>query len=97
MFMSEYMEVYWIHQSEDEPVWLYSELDTQRLEKRKIDIYKDESFGIAGAGMEFGGTILSAEAVPNIEDINKDKEFIAKPISREKFEELWNHYTTFLK
>jgi len=42
----EYLKVSWLHH-EDEPVYLYSEIDPQRFESRKIEIYPDGSFGIA--------------------------------------------------
>jgi hypothetical protein len=42
-----YLLVRWRHSNPDEPVVLYSELDDQRMQRRKIDIYPDGRWGFA--------------------------------------------------
>ena len=92
----EYIKVSWIHDLEDDPILLYSELDDKRFEVRKIEIYHNDSFGIAGNGIEFGGTALSYDAVPTIEEIAADSEFIPKKIPKNEFEEVWNECLNYL-
>ena len=36
-----YIKVQWIHNFEDEPILLYSELDSMRNEVRKVEVYKN--------------------------------------------------------
>jgi hypothetical protein len=92
----EYLKISWLHRFEDEPVFLYSEIDGQRFENRKIEIYPDGSFGIANSNFHFGGTALSDTVMPGIEDISEDKLFIPELISQAEFELIWNEYYYFL-
>lgn len=41
-----YIKVHWIHNFEDDPIFLYSELDSKRNEIRKIEVYKDGKSGM---------------------------------------------------
>lgn len=45
----EYIKVRWIHDHEDEPILLYSELDHDRFELRKVEVYEDGSAGWASS------------------------------------------------
>ncbi|HEY9261016.1 DUF6881 domain-containing protein [Chitinophaga sp.] len=92
----EYLKISWLHHFEDEPVFLYSEIDALRFENRKIEIYHDGSFGIANSNFHFGGTALSDVVMPDIEDISEDKQFIPELISQAEFELIWNQYYYFL-
>ncbi|MGO4292255.1 DUF6881 domain-containing protein [Chitinophaga sp. RAB17] len=92
----EYLKISWLHRFEDEPVFLYSEIDALRFENRKIEIYQDGSFGIANSNFHFGGTALSDVVMPEIEDICEDKHFIPELISQAEFELIWNQYYYFL-
>lgn len=92
----EYLKVSWLHHFEDEPVYLYSEIDPQRFESRKIEIYPDGSFGIACSHFHFGGTALSNQVMPDLEDISEDRQFIPELISQAEFELIWNKYFYFL-
>jgi hypothetical protein len=93
----EYFKASWIHDLDDEPILFYSELDNERNEIRKIEVYRDDSFGLADANFEFGGTKLGLEPVPPIAEINSESEFLAQIISKEEFEEVWAEYIGFLK
>jgi hypothetical protein len=92
-----YLKVTWVHEFDDEPFLLYSELDKNRSEIRKIEIYKDGSFGIATTNFEFGGTMLSKEPIPSIEDIKEDSQFLPCIITEYEFEEIWLKYKNYLK
>ncbi|MCW3463688.1 DUF6881 domain-containing protein [Chitinophaga nivalis] len=91
-----YIKVLWIHEEDTDPVWLYSEIDEKMYEVRKVEVYADDSFGFAGAGMEFGGTMLGEVPVPDIEEIAQDPAFIPTAIMQEEFERVWEQYTNFL-
>ena len=82
---------------EDQPVLFYSELDNDRYEVRKVEIYKDDRFGLADISFEFGKTALGTMSVPSIEEINSEPEFLAQVISKEEFEKIWTAYNDILK
>jgi hypothetical protein len=92
----EYLKVSWIHDLKDEPILLYSEIDENRFEVRKIEIYKDDSFGLAMSAYNFGGTLLGLEPLPDISEIANDSQFIPQNISKDEFEEVWLEYTSLL-
>jgi hypothetical protein len=93
----EYFKASWIHDLKDQPILFYSELDNDRYEVRKIEIYKDDSFGFADTSFEFGGAALGTVSVPSIEEINSDPQFLANVITKEEFEEIWTAYNNFRK
>ena len=84
-----YLKVHWKHDIPDEPRWLYSELDDQRLERRKIDVFPDSRWGFADEHEEVGGSALADSTTPAVEKINADPEFDATEIDRAEFESLW--------
>jgi hypothetical protein len=85
----EYIKIYWIHDNENEPVILYSELDNERFEVRKVEIYKDGSMGWASSQAEFGGTALSPEPILDNIEIARDPYFLLSLVDRQEFEEVW--------
>jgi len=88
-----YLKCEWIHNFIDEPSLFYSELDDARYETRKIEIYKDGRIGYAYDDIEFGGSRLSECAVPVIEEINKDPEFVACEMTADEFNAVWEEIT----
>lgn len=92
----EYLKISWLHPFKDEPELLYSEIDAQRYESRKIEIYPDGSFGIASPQFHFGGTALSGLVMPEIEEFSEDTQLISEQISAAEFEGIWNKYFNFL-
>jgi len=93
----EYLKVSWIHEDDNFPILLYSELDDERYEVRKIEIYRNGSFGLASLNYEYNGSMLGAGAVPDTTEINKEPEFIVHETSKEEFEEVWMRYTSSMK
>ena len=75
---------------EDEPTFLYSELDEQRLETRRVEFYK------SGICFAYGGDMghedaLNPEPFPeNLRSLNRPGEVEARSISRQQFGEVWN-------
>jgi hypothetical protein len=84
-----YMKVKWSHSSSDYPVLLYSELDADRWEKRKVEIYADGRADFAGQNEQTGKTELGIVPVPDIEDIAAQPEFEPATISAQEFEAAW--------
>jgi hypothetical protein len=84
-----YFKVKWIHDNPDDPVWLYSELNDASWEIRKVEVFRDGSFGFAGQGSEVGGSALALEPVPSIADIAADSQFVPTEINVEEFEDMW--------
>ncbi|MDR6289797.1 hypothetical protein E9232_002318 [Inquilinus ginsengisoli] len=84
-----YIRVQWVHSFPDEPVWLISELDGNRRETRKVEIFADGSKGYAAEGVEIGGTRLGFEAAPTLKEIGSDPQFLPEEITKEEFEEIW--------
>jgi hypothetical protein len=54
---------------------LYSELDNDRWEKRKVEIYSDGRMGYADQERAVGGTFLGLEPIPALPEIAKDPQF----------------------
>ena len=91
-----YIKVRWFHNSnrkyqqwERDPVEIYSELDDERNELRKIEIFRDgKAICISDAG-DSNGTGLSIEPIPSLDFINNQREFEATDIKRDDFEDKW--------
>jgi hypothetical protein len=83
---------HWIHNFTDEPILLYSELNDQRYEVRKVELYADGRIGYSTQELEHGGTGLGLEPIPLTQYITKDAEFVAADIDRNAFEKVWNHF-----
>lgn len=88
-----YIKVQWIHDFEDEPILLYSELDSMRNEVRKVEVYKNNELGYACENKSVNGTFLSKTEIPSLEDINLDVQFDACEIDKEYFELIWHKLT----
>jgi hypothetical protein len=70
----EYIKVKWLHSHPDEPVLLYSELDDNRWETRKVEVFADGSIGFASATEDTSSTNtkLSIVPIPTVEEIASD-------------------------
>ncbi len=88
----EYIRVEWVHSDPNEPILLYTEIDANRFETRKVDLFADGRIGFAcdGEATLSLGTDLSPEPLPTVEEIASDPEFRAARIAREEFEEVWS-------
>jgi hypothetical protein len=89
-----YIRVQWLHENPDEPVWLLSELDEERWETRKVEIFANGSKGYAAKDEESGGTFLGLAPVPPIDEIAADPEFVPEEITKEQFEAAWSARTS---
>lgn len=87
---STYLKSTWIHQLDDEPVELWSELDRNRNELRKIEIWCDGRIGYADRHCEKGPTWLAEATVPTLDQIAHDTQFHVQEISPFAFESKWD-------
>ncbi|MFB6457020.1 hypothetical protein ACE38W_17245 [Chitinophaga sp. Hz27] len=92
----QYVKIYWLHREEDEAEVQLIELDELRFECRKIELYPDGTFGIANSNFNFGGTALSDQPLPQLENLGNDHDLVAESISHEGFENTWYRYYNFL-
>ena len=92
-----HQRVRWIHERADEPVVLYAELDDDGYEVRKVDEYRDGRLVRAGPGEESGGTRLSEDPIPELDEINRDVQFAADAISQDVFDRVWSAAGTSLR
>lgn len=85
-----YQRVKWHHDNRDEPVVLYSEIDPDGWETRKVDEYADGRLSFADAIVEMGETWLADKpAELSVEEIDALQEFSASLISKAAFEHVW--------
>jgi len=85
-----YFKCKWNHTFPDGPILLYSELDDQRWELRKVEVFRDGRMGYADAEKEFGGSGLGLEPTPSLADIAANSEFEPVEITRQEFESVWS-------
>jgi hypothetical protein len=81
--------VKWIHAYPDQPVLIYSELDHERWELRKVEIFSDGRIWYADAEVEVGDTGLGQMPLPSVEEIAADPQFVPEVISKAEFEKIW--------
>jgi hypothetical protein len=85
-----YFKCRWEYFSPEFPVLLYSELDDERWECRKVEIFADGRAGYADSHQEYGGTGLGLVPIPPLAEIAADPQFDPAEISKEEFELVWN-------
>jgi hypothetical protein len=84
-----YIKVGWLHTLPDSPVLLYSELNPELWEARKVEVYADGQADFADREERSGSTRLSSEPLPTLEEIASNPEFEPAAISAEEFELIW--------
>jgi hypothetical protein len=95
--MMTYLRVRWVHDSQTDPIWLYSELDEYRWEVRKVEVFRNGSFGFASKPESKGTTRLGLEPIPRIEEIALDDQFEVAEITRDEFEDKWERALVLTK
>lgn len=83
------LRVTWIHRHDDDPVELLSEIDGDRREVRKVEVFGDGSMGFAGPDEAVGSTMLSVVPLPAVDEIAADPQFRPRAIGRAEFEAAW--------
>jgi hypothetical protein len=84
-----YLKVRWLHAHAADPVLLFSELDVDRYESRKIEVFADGRMGFAGEEGARAGTILGEQPVPPVSEIVADPQFVVEPVDEREFEAAW--------
>lgn len=86
-----YWKVVWNHEpgEESEPILLYSEIDDGNIELRKVDIFSDGRMQYADPQSHIGDTVLSAEPMPSMREINLQPKFVGAEVTKEEFEKVW--------
>lgn len=84
-----YIRVRWKHPLPNEPVILLSELDDDRYEVRKLEIFRDGSASRASREVSVGQTALGELPIPSLDKINSDAQFRAEEITQSDFEAAW--------
>jgi len=84
-----YIKVTWHHDISSEPVIIYSELDGDRWDKRKVEEYLDGRLDAASHDFSTGTTGLSLEPIPPDAEIRSNPEFTLHEISQNEFESIW--------
>ncbi|WP_435015439.1 DUF6881 domain-containing protein [Tundrisphaera sp. TA3] len=87
--MMRYLRVVWLHDFPDEPIELFSELDEQSQELRKVERFRDGTFGFADSQRNSESTRLGLEPIPPPEEIALDPQFQPRMISRAEFDRVW--------
>lgn len=87
--MTSYVKVQWLHEFAEEPVELFSELDGDRYEVRKVEVYRDGRLDWADASRQTNSIGLGEAPVPDLEEINVQEEFRAKSITAAEFAAVW--------
>jgi hypothetical protein len=87
-----YIDVEWIHDLDDEPYRLVSEIGDDEYETRKLEIFRSGHVGVATVDVNTEKTMLGIVEVPSIEEINSQSEFKGKEITKNEFELLWDEY-----
>jgi hypothetical protein len=86
----EYLVVEWRHNLPDMPIEMYSELDGQRMEVRKVEVFKGGNLGYASEGVSRLSTQLGIESVPSLQEIASAPEFKPRISNAAEFEKMWN-------
>jgi hypothetical protein len=84
-----YIKVIWKHQQRDDPIRLYSELNDESWEVRKVEVFRDGFLGYASRSESRGSTFLGLVPVPPLAEIAADPEFEPKEIEKGEFDEMW--------
>ena len=86
-----YLHALWHHDSCEDPVDLWSELDDERWEIRKVERYPDGTLGCAGPDISCINptTALGELPLPPLDEIATDPEFSLSFTTKEAFDEQW--------
>jgi hypothetical protein len=87
--MTSYVKVRWDHEFAEEPVEVFSELDNERYEVRKVEVYRDGRLDWADASRDTDAIGLGAVPFPDLAEINSQEEFHAATVIAAEFESAW--------
>ncbi len=84
-----YLCVMWKHSNPDYPTLLYSELNADQWEVRKVEKYADGRIGYASELESTEDCKLGIEPIPSLPEIAADPQFVPAQITKDEFEKVW--------
>lgn len=84
-----YVKVQWHHEFPDEPVVMYSEIDDERWEVRKVEVFRDGHSDWADRDTSRGTSMLGEIPFPPLAEIAAEGGFTPEEIDAEQFEAVW--------
>jgi hypothetical protein len=84
-----YIRVKWKHSNPDEPVFLFSEVEDNGKELRKLECFRNGFCDFASTEASTGNAKLSTQPLPEISKLARDPEFEPVEITKEEFEIVW--------
>ncbi|WP_405924584.1 DUF6881 domain-containing protein [Streptomyces sp. NBC_00035] len=83
-----YLKVLWDHNFEDQPSAIYSEIDAEGWEVRKVEIFRDGHSTFADRMGSTGNTILGEKEI-DIRKVQSSDGLTFTEISHQSFEQIW--------
>jgi hypothetical protein len=84
-----YYKVKWSHSNRDFPVLIFSEIDENRLQVRKVEMFYDGSYGRADRRKSIGSTQLSDQKIASLNELSKFTDLEIEEIDKGVFESIW--------
>lgn len=88
-----YLKIDWQHSLSEYPREIHIELDDERFELRKVEVFSDGRLQFAPHEFEQGGTVLAVYRVAQIEDLQREGQFTTTVITKAEFESIWARAT----
>ena len=85
----QYSRLIWRHTSPTEPIEIMSEYDQDGWERRKIEVFADDSVGCASRTESLGGSKLSLIQRPPDDEVVDEPEFRVAEMTKSEFEAAW--------
>ncbi|MEU4347000.1 hypothetical protein [Streptomyces sp. NPDC023838] len=83
------MQVRWDHEFAEEPAVIFSEIDDDCYEVRKVEVYRDGRSDWVDASRETDTIGLGEVPFPDLQEINSQEDFHAETITAAEFEVAW--------
>jgi hypothetical protein len=84
-----YVKTSWRHDFDDEPVLIYSELDEDSYETRKVEVFRDGRSEWSDENHQTDNIGLSEIPFPSATEISALSEFDVEEIASKEFEQVW--------
>ncbi len=86
-----YVKMLWKQDDPGYPATIFSEVDGEGWERRKVEIWFDGRKGYTDSEVESGGTGLGLEPWENadLEMLQTDPEFEVEYITKDQFKQVW--------